>query len=219
LASVAQCIEQLRKTTSTVQEKESSLQQLLNLINTRENSFSIVGAHSQAVPIFVSLLTSGFLGVKIHAATVLGSPYKEEELRVKVLLGGCIPPLLALLKSSSTEAQLATTKAIHAVPQGVAKDNVGSKIFSTEDVVPMVSEQLQPGLKIRKSMDGLLTGALKNLVAIQRGFLPTTIGAGGVDFLVKLPMYLPKYAYVSTWVILLDTGKIVCMLMLMYLHG
>ena len=82
LASVAQCIEQLRKTASAVQEKENSLKQLLDLINTRENAFSAVGAHSQAVPILVSLLRSGSLGVKIHAATVLGSLCKEEELRV-----------------------------------------------------------------------------------------------------------------------------------------
>lgn len=186
LASVAQCIEQLRKTTSTVQEKESSLKQLLDLINTRENAFSAVGAHSQAVPILVSLLRSGSLGVKIHAATVLGSLCKEEELRVKVLLGGCIPPLLGLLKSGSTEAQLAAAKAIHAVSQGAAKDNVGSKIFSTEGVVPMVWEQLRPGLKIGKSVDGLLTGALKNLCSNTEGFWPATIGAGGVDILVKL---------------------------------
>lgn len=186
LASVAQCIEQLRKTASAVQEKENSLKQLLDLINTRENAFSAVGAHSQAVPILVSLLRSGSLGVKIHAATVLGSLCKEEELRVKVLLGGCIPPLLGLLKSGSTEAQLAAAKAIHAVSQGAAKDNVGSKIFSTEGVVPMVWEQLRPGLKIGKSVDGLLTGALKNLCSNTEGFWPATIGAGGVDILVKL---------------------------------
>ena len=52
-----------------MQEKENSLEQLLDLINTR---FSAVGAHSQAVPILVSLLRSGSLGVKIHAATVFG---------------------------------------------------------------------------------------------------------------------------------------------------
>eukprot|EP01018_Ginkgo_biloba_P037971 Gb_38411 [translate_table: standard] len=186
LASVAQCIEQLRKTTSTLQEKENSLKQLLALIDTRENAFSAVGAHSQAVPILVSLLRSGSLGVKIHAATVLGSLCKEEELRVKVLLGGCIPPLLGLLKSGSAEAQIASAKAIHAVSQGGAKDHVGSKIFSTEGVVSMLWEQLQPGLKIGKSVDGLLTGALRNLCNSTEGFWAATIGAGAVDILVKL---------------------------------
>ncbi|KAH9295260.1 hypothetical protein KI387_038848, partial [Taxus chinensis] len=186
LASVAQCIEKLRKATSTMQEKETSLKQLLDLIDTRENAFSAVSVHSQAVPILVSVLRSGSLEVKIHAARVLGSLCREEELRVKVLLGGCIPPLLGLLKSGSADAQIAAAKAIHSVSQGGAKDHVGSKIFSTEGVVPMLWEQLQPGLKIGKSVDGLLTGALRNLCNSTEGFWPATIEAGGVDILVKL---------------------------------
>ncbi|KAM1125034.1 hypothetical protein ACFX2B_039878 [Malus domestica] len=56
LASVTQCIEQLRQSSSSVQEKEYSLKQLLELIDTRENAFSAVGSHSQAVPMLFSLL-------------------------------------------------------------------------------------------------------------------------------------------------------------------
>ncbi|XP_041005074.1 protein CELLULOSE SYNTHASE INTERACTIVE 1-like [Juglans microcarpa x Juglans regia] len=186
LASVAQCIEHLRQSSSSVQEKEYSLRQLLDLIDTRENAFSAVGSHSQAVPVLVSLLRSGSLGVKIQAATVLGSLCKENELRVKVLLGGCIPPLLGLLKSSSAEGQVAAAKTIYAVSQGGAKDHVGSKIFSTEGVVPALWEQLAKGLKSGDIVDSLLTGALKNLSSSTEGFWTATVQAGGVDVLVKL---------------------------------
>lgn len=186
LASVAQCIEQLRQSSSSVHEKEYSLKQLLELIGTRENAFSAVGSHSQAVPVLVSLLRSGSVGVKIQAATVLGSLCKENELRVKVLLGGCIPPLLGLLRSTSAEGQIAAAKTIYAVSQGGARDHVGSKIFSTEGVVPVLWELLQKGIKTGSLVDSLLTGALKNLSTSTEGFWTATLQAGGVDVLVKL---------------------------------
>lgn len=186
LASVAQCIEQLRQSSSSVQEKENCLRQLQELVDARENASSAVGSHSQAVPVLVSLLRSGSLGVKIQAANVLGSLCKENELRVKVLLGGCIPPLLALLKSSSSEAQIAAAKTVYAVSQGGARDHVGSKIFSTEGVVPILWEQLKNGHKTGNLVDNLLTGALKNLSSCTEGFWSATIQAGGVDILVKL---------------------------------
>ncbi|KAL3637397.1 Interactor with COP9 signalosome (CSN) complex [Castilleja foliolosa] len=186
LASVAQCIEQLRQSSSSLQEKENSLRELLDLINTRENAFGAVGSHSQAVPVLVSLLRSGSLGIKIQAATVLGSLCKENELRVKVLLGGCIPPLLGLLKSSSAESQIAAAKTLFAVSQGDAKDHIGSKIFSTEGVVPVLWGQLEKGLKAGNVVDGLLTGALKNLSSSTEGFWSATVKAGGVEILIKL---------------------------------
>lgn len=186
LASVAQCIEQLRQSSSSVQEKEYSLKQLLELIDTRESAFSAVGSHSQAVPVLVSLLRSGSLGVKTQAANVLGSLCKENELRVKVLLGGCIPPLLGLLKSSSAEAQIASAKTIYAVSQGDARDHVGSKIFSTEGVVPVLWQQLEKGLRAGNLVDDLLTGALRNLSCSTEGFWSATIQVGAVDILVKL---------------------------------
>jgi hypothetical protein len=52
---------------------------------------------------YLSLLRSGSSGIKMLAATVLWSLCKEE-LRVKVLLGGYIPPLLALLMLKSAES-------------------------------------------------------------------------------------------------------------------
>lgn len=186
LASVAQCIEQLRQNSSSFQEKEFSLRQLLELIETRENALSAVGSHSQAVPVLVSLLRSGSLVVKIQAARVLGSLCKENELRVKVLLGGCIPPLLGLLRSSSSDGQVAAAKALYAVSQGDARDHVGSKIFSTEGVVPVLWGQLERGREAGKLVDELITGALKNLCGSTEGFWPATVRAGGVDILVKL---------------------------------
>lgn len=186
LSSVAHCIEQLRQSSSSTQEKESSLKQLLDLIQTRDTAFGAVGSHSQAVPILVSLLRSGPSGVKMLAATVLGSLCKEEELRVKVLLGGCIPPLLALLRSKSAESQTAAAKTIYAVSQGGIRDHVGSKIFSTENVVPVLWEQLKISLKNESLVDGLLTGALKNLSKNTEGFWSATVQCGGVDILVKL---------------------------------
>lgn len=186
LASVAQCIEQLRRNSSSVQEKEYSLKQLLELIETRGNALSAVGSHSQAVPVLVSLLRSGSLTVKLQAARVLGSLCKENELRVKVLLGGCIPPLLGLLRSSSSDGQIAAAKALYAVSQGDARDHVGSKIFSTEGVVPALWGQLEKGLDAGNVVDELLTGALKNLSGSTEGFWPATVKSGGVDILVKL---------------------------------
>ncbi|VAI72168.1 unnamed protein product [Triticum turgidum subsp. durum] len=186
LSSVAHCIEQLRQSSSSTQEKESSLKQLLDLVQTRDTAFGAVASHSQAVPILVSLLRSGSSGIKMLSATVLGSLCKEEELRVKVLLGGCIPPLLALLRSKSVESQTAAAKTIYAVSQGGIRDHVGSKIFSTENVVPVLWEQLKVSLKNESLVDGLLTGALKNLSKSTEGFWSSTVRCGGVDILIKL---------------------------------
>ncbi|KAI3723067.1 hypothetical protein L2E82_34392 [Cichorium intybus] len=183
LSSVAQCIEHLRQKSSSSQDKEFNLKLLLDLINTREGAFSAVGSHSQAVPVLVSLLRSGSLGVKIQAATVLGSLCKENELRVKVLLGGCIPPLLALLKS--TEGQITAAKTIYAVSEGDAKDHVGSKIFATEGVVRALWEQLEKGVQAGHVVD-LLTGALRNLCGTTEGFWSATVKAAGEDILIKL---------------------------------
>ncbi|WOK96271.1 hypothetical protein Cni_G04978 [Canna indica] len=186
VSSVAQCIEQLRRSSTTAQEKENSLKQLLDLIETRDNSFGAVGSHSQAVPALVSLLRSGSLEIKILAASVLGSLCKEEDLRIKVLLGGCIPPLLALLKSSSVEGQTQAAKTIYAVSQGGARDHVGSKIFSTERVVPVLWDQLKNLARNGTVVDRLLIGALKNLSKTTEGFWSATIESGGVDILIKM---------------------------------
>ncbi|XP_074295447.1 protein CELLULOSE SYNTHASE INTERACTIVE 1-like isoform X2 [Silene latifolia] len=186
LANVAQCVEKLRQNSISVQEKENSLRQLQELIETRENALSAVGSHSQAVPVLVSLLRSGSQLIKIQAARVLGSLCKENELRVKVLLGGCIPPLLGLLRSSSSDGQIAAAETLYAVSQGDARDHIGSKIFYTEGVGPVLWGLLEKGLESGKMVDELLTGSLKNLCKSTEGFWPTTVQAGGVGILVKL---------------------------------
>jgi len=185
LASVAFCIEQLRQTSTSVQEKEYSLRQLLELIETRENGLSAVGSHSQAVPVLVSLLRLGSLVIKIQAARVLRSLCTENELRMKVLLGGCIPPLLGLLRSTSPDGQIAAAQVLYAVSQGDARDHVGSKIFSTEGVVPVLWKQLEREQETERMVDELLTAALKNLSQTAEGFWQATIQSGGVGILVK----------------------------------
>lgn len=186
LAKVAQCIEQLRTATSSAQERENVSRQLFELAESRKDARTAVGSHSQAVPLLVALLRSGTLAAKVNAAAILGALCKEEDLRVKVLLGGCIPPLLALLKSNSGEAQTVAATALNSVSQGGARDHVGAKIFSTEGVVPSLWDQLQPKHKLEKSVPGLLTGALRNLCSSTEGFWPATLKAGGVNILVGL---------------------------------
>lgn len=185
-AKVANCIEQLRTASISAHEKELVSRQLFELVNTRQDARVAVGSHSQAVPLLVALLRSGSLPAKVNAAAILGVLCKEEDLRVKVLLGGCIPPLLALLRSNSFEPQTVAAEALNAVSQGGARDHVGSKIFSTEGVVLSLWEQLHPRYKLEKSVPGLLTGALRNLCSSTEGFWPATLKAGGVEILVGL---------------------------------
>ncbi|BBN12529.1 hypothetical protein MPTK1_5g20900 [Marchantia polymorpha subsp. ruderalis] len=185
LAKVAQCIEQLRTVILTPYEKEIISRQLFELADGREDARIAVGSHSQAIPLLVALLRSGTIAAKINAAATLGVLCKEEDLRVRVLLGGCVPPLLHLLRSGSAEAQTAAAKAIYAVSQGGVRDHVGSKIFSTEGVVPNLWQQLQAGEKLDRSVDGLLTGALRNLCNNTEGFWPATLQAGGIEILVN----------------------------------
>eukprot|EP00250_Pteridium_aquilinum_P021587 c25167_g2_i1 orf=475-6879(+) len=185
-ASVAQSIEQLRANASTPKEKESVSRQLVELTETRKEGRTAIGTHSQAIPLLVALVRSGTLAAKMNAAAILGALCQEEELRVKVLLGGCIPPLLALLRASSPDAQLAAAQTIYAVSQGGVTDHVGCKIFATEGVVPKLWEQLQPKQKLDGSVEGLLTGALQNLCSNTEGFWPATLEAGGIEILVRL---------------------------------
>lgn len=185
-ASVAQSIEQLRTNISTPTEKELISKHLFELAETKKEARTAIGTHSQAIPLLVALVRSGTLAAKMNAAAILGALCHEEELRVKVLLGGCIPPLLALLKASSPDAQVAAAQTIHAVSKGGVTDHVGCKIFATEGVVPKLWEQLQPKHKLELSVEGLLIGALQNLCSNTEGFWPATLAAGGIEILVRL---------------------------------
>ncbi|KAH7422104.1 hypothetical protein KP509_13G090700 [Ceratopteris richardii] len=185
-ATVAQSIEQLRANASTAREKESISKQLAELAETKKEGRTAIGTHSQAIPLLVALVRSGTLTAKLNAAAILGALCQEEELRVKVLLGGCIPPLLSLLKSSSSDAQLAAAQTIYAVSHGGVTDHVGCKIFATENVVPKLWEQLQLKQKLDGAVEGLLTGSLQNLCNNTEGFWPATLEAGGIEILVRL---------------------------------
>lgn len=185
-SKVGSLIEQLRTAATAAEEKEMISRILFELVDTQEDARTAVSSHPQAVPALVAVLRSGSLVAKVNAAAILGVLCKEEDLRVKVLLGGCIPPLLALLKSTSSEAQTVAADALNAVSQGGAKDHVGSKIFSTEGVVLSLWEQLQPRPSLDPSLPGLLTGALRNLCTSSEGFWLATLDAGGVGILVRL---------------------------------
>ena len=65
LATVVWCIELLCCSSSTVQDKENYLKQLLDIINASDNTFSVVGSHSQAVLVLVSLLGLDHLELKM----------------------------------------------------------------------------------------------------------------------------------------------------------
>lgn len=185
-SNVAHCIEQLRSHYLIPLDKEEASKQLLELADTNEEYRMAVGAHAQAIPALVALLRSGTVGSKINAAATLGVLCRSEDLRVKVLLGGCVPLFLSLLKSASVEAQLAAANAIFAVSQVGLRDYVGAKIFATEGVVTSLWEQLQPRFKRGKQVDGLLTGALRNLCHTTEGFWQATLEAHGFEVLVGL---------------------------------
>lgn len=186
-ASIAQFIEHFQAHTSTSIEKELATKGLLDLAKSGKDAKNAIGSHAQAIPLLVTLLRSGTTVAKANAALTLAFLCDEEELRVKVLLGGCIPPLLGLLRSGSAEAKKAAAKAISAVSHGgVAAEHIGMKIFMTEGVIPSLWEQLHPRQKQEKIVSDHLTGALRNLCNNTESFLKATFEAGGVDILVRL---------------------------------
>lgn len=184
-ANVAQSIEKLRTNSTTTHEKELVTEQILNIAKEGKDARTSICSHSQAIPLLVALLKSGTTTAKVNVASTLEVLCKEEELRIKVLLGGCIPHLLGLLRVGLVEAQKAAAKAIYAVSRGGLIDHVGSKIFVTERVVPCLWDQLRNNCQ-DKLIGGLLTGALRNLYSNAEGFLQATFEAGGVEILVRL---------------------------------
>ena len=103
-ASIAQFIEQLQANICTSAEKEVVSKHLLDLAKSRKDARAAIGSHSQAIPLLVALLRSGTTTAKVNATLTLGFLCNDEDLRVKVLLGGCIPSLLSLLRSGAAEA-------------------------------------------------------------------------------------------------------------------
>ncbi|XP_020547410.1 protein CELLULOSE SYNTHASE INTERACTIVE 3 isoform X2 [Sesamum indicum] len=186
LSRVAQLIEQLHSNVSSPQERELTTARLLGIAKARKEARGLIGSHGQAMPLFVSILRNGTLLAKINVAATLSVLCKDEDLRIKVLLGGCIPPLLSLLKSDATEARKVAAEALYVVSSGVLSDHVGMKIFITEGVVPTLWEQLSRNKKQDKVVEGFVTGALRNLCGDKDGYWRTTLDAGGVDIIVGL---------------------------------
>ncbi|XP_043719961.1 protein CELLULOSE SYNTHASE INTERACTIVE 3-like [Telopea speciosissima] len=187
IATVAHFIEQLYANMSSQHEKELVTARLLSISRARKDARMLIGSHTQAMPLFVSILRSGTTVAKVNVAATLSSLCKEEELQLKVLLGGCIPPLLALLKSESSEARKAAAETIYEVScGGLSDDHVGMKIFVTEGVVPTLWDQLNPNIKQDKVVEGFVTGALRNLCGDKNGYWKATLDAGGVDIIIGL---------------------------------
>uniref|UniRef100_A0A803NGE9 C2 domain-containing protein n=1 Tax=Cannabis sativa TaxID=3483 RepID=A0A803NGE9_CANSA len=187
MATVAQFVEQLHASMSSPHEKELITAKLLEIARTRKDARVIIGSHAQAMPLFVSILRRGTHVAKVNVAATLSVLCKDEDLRLKVLLGGCIPPLLSLLKSESTEARKAAAEAIYEVSSGgLSDDHVGMKIFVTEGVVPTLWDQLNPKKNQDKVVEGFVTGALRNLCGDKDGNWRETFEAGRVDIIVSL---------------------------------
>lgn len=187
MSRVAHFVEQLHANMSSPHEKELITARLLGITRAKKEARALIGSHAQAMPLFISILRSGTPVAKVNVATTLSVLCKDEDLRLKVLLGGCIPPLLSLFKSESTEARKAAAEAIYEVSSGgLSDDHVGMKIFVTEGVVPTLWEQLNPRNKQDKVVEGFVTGALRNLCGDKYGYWRATLEAGGVDIIVGL---------------------------------
>jgi len=187
MATVANLVEQLHANMSSQHEKELITARLLGIAKSRKDARMLIGSHGQAMPLFISILRSGTPVAKVNVAATLSVLCKDEDLRLKVLLGGCIPPLLSILKSESTKARKAAAEAIYEVSSGgLSDDHVGIKIFVTEGVVPTLWDQLNPKNKQDKVVEGFITGALRNLCGDKDGYWRATLEAGGVDIIVGI---------------------------------
>ncbi|CAL5206623.1 unnamed protein product [Lathyrus oleraceus] len=184
MGSVANFLEQLHANMSSPLEKELITAQLLGVARRRKDARALIGSHAQAMPLFISILRNGTPLAKFNVASTLSFLCKDEDLRLKVLLGGCIPPLLAVLIYESTDARKAAAEAIYEVSSGgLSDDHVGMKIFVTEGVVPTLWNQLHPQNKEDKVVEGFITGALRNLCGDKDVYWKATLEAGGVDII------------------------------------
>uniref|UniRef100_A0A0V0HVF0 Putative ovule protein n=1 Tax=Solanum chacoense TaxID=4108 RepID=A0A0V0HVF0_SOLCH len=159
LPRLAQLIDQLHLNQSSAHEKELTTARLLGIAKARKEARRLIGSHGQAMPLFISILRNATLFAKVNVASTLTVLCRDEDMRLKVLLGGCIPPLLSLLKSDSADARRAAAEAIFAVSSsGVSNDPIGMKIFITEGVVPTLWEELNSKRSQTKQWKDLLLG-------------------------------------------------------------
>ncbi|CAI0600497.1 unnamed protein product [Linum tenue] len=187
MATVSTFIEKLHAKVSSHHEKELITARVLGIAKAQKEARTVIGSHAQAMPLFVSILRDGTHGAKLNVAATLSVMSKDDDLRVKVLLGGCIPPLLLLLKSESPEARKAAAESIYEVSSGwPPDDHIGMKIFLAESVVPTLWDQLDPKNKQDKVVQGYVTGALRNLSSIKDSCWRTILEDGGVKIVIKL---------------------------------
>ena len=95
MATVANFVEQLHANLSSPVEKETITARLLGIARRRKDARAIIGSHAQAMPLFISILRNGTPLAKVNVASTLSVLCKDEDLRLKVLLGGCIPPFVS----------------------------------------------------------------------------------------------------------------------------
>ncbi|CAE5964457.1 unnamed protein product [Arabidopsis arenosa] len=176
MATVAQLIEQLHAKTSSPQDKELTTARLLGIAKGKREARRLIGSYGQAMPLFISMLRNGTSLAKVNVASILCVLCKDKELRLKVLLGGCIPPLLSVLKSGTIETRKAAAEAIYEVSSaGISSDHIGMKIFITEGVVPTLWDQLSLKGNQDKVVEGYVTGALRNLCGVDDGYWRLTL--------------------------------------------
>ncbi|KAG7587372.1 C2 domain [Arabidopsis thaliana x Arabidopsis arenosa] len=187
MATVAQLIEQLHAKTSSPQDKELTTARLLGIAKGKREARRLIGSYGQAMPLFISMLRNGTSLAKVNVASILCVLCKDKDLRLKVLLGGCIPPLLSVLKSGTIETRKAAAEAIYEVSSaGISSDHIGMKIFITEGVVPTLWDQLSLKGNQDKVVEGYVTGALRNLCGVDDGYWRLTLEGSGVDIVVSL---------------------------------
>ncbi|CAN8302691.1 unnamed protein product [Cochlearia groenlandica] len=186
--TITRLIEQLHAKKSSAQEKEVSTARLLGLAKGKKECRKIIGRNTNAMPVFITLLRTGTLLAKLNSASILTVLCKDVNIRSKVLIGGCIPPLLSLLKSDSVDARRAAAEAIYEVSLcGMDDDNVGTKIFITEGVVSSLWDRLKTERRQEdNSVEGYLVGALRNLCGDRDCFWKVTLEDGGVDIILRL---------------------------------
>jgi len=128
MSTVARLLEDLHASMVSPSGKEATTRRLLELARAKKEARILIGSHSQAMPLLISTLRVGSSAAKVNAAALLSALCKEEDLRVRVLLGGCIPPLISLLKSESAEAKKAAAEAIYEVSSGgLSDDHIAGK--------------------------------------------------------------------------------------------
>ena len=160
MSTVAQLIEQLHTKTSSPQDKELTTARLLGIAKSRKEARRLIGSYPQAMPLFISMLRNGTALAKVNVASIFCVLCKDKDLRLKVLLGGCIPPLLSVLKSGTIDTRKAAAEAIYEVSSaGISDDHIGMKIFITEGVVPTLWDQLS----LKGNQDRVVEGTLQEL--------------------------------------------------------